>query len=306
MKKLLSILICVVMALTFVFAFTSCDALNGLFGNDTPEVQQPDEPEEHIHDYTKSVQGATCTEDGKNVFTCECGDSYEQNISAKGHNYVAGVCQNCGESDTPKDYTVYFRNTESWSNVYIYVWYTEGKGTENAVTTNYTGNWPGTAMNKVEGSDDWYSFTLNIVALEGVQLIFNNGDSAQTSDLDFNSAKLYWANGACFATKAEAEADQNTVYSEWYLRGSNNNWGTGNRFIVDANGNSVLTIDLAKGVNFKLADAGWSKEISYTNATFTADPNFDWGTDNNNIQVVNAGTYTFTIDASGNVTITKG
>ena len=96
------------------------------------------------------------------------------------------------------------------------------------------------------------------------------------------------------------------MYSEWYLRGSNNNWGTGNRFIVDANGNSVLTIDLAKGVNFKLADAGWSKEISYTNATFTADPNFDWGTDNNNIQVVNAGTYTFTIDASGNVTITKG
>ena len=292
MKRTLSVFICIIMALTLVFAFAGC----------TPEKDNG----EHTHDYTVTSDTATCTEAGVRTLTCECSDSYEQPSPAKGHNYVNGVCKNCNAEADPTSHTIYFRNTESWENVNIYVWYTEGKGTEEAVTTNYTGDWPGAAMTKVDGSEDWYSFTLELISADGVQLIFNNGQSSQSADLDLNPAKPYWANGACFATKAEAEADQGTVYSDWYLRGSNNNWGTGNRFIVDENGNSVLTIDLDAGVNFKLANADWSNEINYTNATFAADSNFDWGTDNNNIKVVTAGTYTFTIDTAGNVTITKG
>ncbi len=300
MKRILSLLACIVMALTLVFAFSSCDLINDLLGgNDIPPES------EHTHDYTLTSDSATCTEDGVKTLTCECGDFYEQPSAAKGHDFDGLTCKNCGAEADPTSYTIYFRDTESWGNAYVYVWYTEGKGTEEAVTTNYTGSWPGAAMTKVEGSEDWYSYTIEMVAIEGIQLIFNNGQSSQSADLDFNTKKLYWANGACFATKTDAEADQGTVYSDWYLRGSNNNWGTGNRFVVDANGNSVLTIELAKGVNFKLADAGWTTEIDYTNAAFTADANFDWGTDSNNIQVVNEGTYTFTIDAAGNVTITK-
>lgn len=303
MKKIFSIISLMILVFALAFSFSSCNLLNGSTGEGNNTTNPPES--EHTHDYILSVKDATCTEPGTKTYTCECGDSYEQaGAAAKGHDFDAdGNCKNCDKTQSPESYTINFRNTDGWASVYVYVWYTEGKGTEEAITTNYTGTWPGTAMTKGEG--DWFTFTLEIVAMDGLQLIFNDGGSNQSADLDFNFKKLYWANGACFATKAEAEADSDTVYSNWYLRGSNNNWGTGNRFVVDESGNSVLTIELAKGVQFKLADAGWTSEITYENATFKADSNFTEGTDNNNVMVNVAGTYTFTIDASGNLTVTK-
>ena len=42
----------------------------------------------HEHAYTESVsKEATCTETGEKTFTCECGDTYTENIEATGHNY---------------------------------------------------------------------------------------------------------------------------------------------------------------------------------------------------------------------------
>lgn len=43
--------------------------------------------------------GASCTEDGCNIYVCsKCGDSYsEPGEAARGHNYVDGVCENCGD-----------------------------------------------------------------------------------------------------------------------------------------------------------------------------------------------------------------
>ena len=56
--------------------------------------------EAHTHSYTGTVTTeATCTEDGVKTFTCECGDSYTEVIKATGHNYVDGVCTECGENE---------------------------------------------------------------------------------------------------------------------------------------------------------------------------------------------------------------
>ena len=40
------------------------------------------------HDYDVVTTPATCTEAGKSVYTCACGDSYEEKIPATGHNYA--------------------------------------------------------------------------------------------------------------------------------------------------------------------------------------------------------------------------
>lgn len=59
----------------------------------------------HIHTYTSSItKEATCTEDGVKTYTCECGDTYIETISALGHNYEDGTCTKCGETDP--DYVV--------------------------------------------------------------------------------------------------------------------------------------------------------------------------------------------------------
>lgn len=54
------------------------------------------------HNYVISDElsyGASCTEDGLNVYVCtKCGESYsETGESAYGHNYVDGICKNCGD-----------------------------------------------------------------------------------------------------------------------------------------------------------------------------------------------------------------
>ena len=68
------------------------------------------------HSYQEVIIDATCTEDGKDIYTCsDCGDTYEESIKAIGHNYKEEVtteptctkegittfkCRNCGDAFT--------------------------------------------------------------------------------------------------------------------------------------------------------------------------------------------------------------
>ena len=65
------------------------------------------------HDYQEEIIEATCTDEGKEVYTCSnCGDTYENSIKATGHNYKEEItveptcteegvdtftCNNCGD-----------------------------------------------------------------------------------------------------------------------------------------------------------------------------------------------------------------
>ena len=52
--------------------------------------------EKHQHCYRPSqVINATCESSGKKIFSCACGDSYEETINALGHNYVSNKCTRC-------------------------------------------------------------------------------------------------------------------------------------------------------------------------------------------------------------------
>lgn len=42
---------------------------------------------------------ATCTESGVYTYVCECGDSYTEEISANGHDFIDGFCVDCGVED---------------------------------------------------------------------------------------------------------------------------------------------------------------------------------------------------------------
>ena len=56
--------------------------------------------EEHVCEFVETERvEATCTEDGYVVYTCACGETYTETITATGHNYVDGVCTACGEKD---------------------------------------------------------------------------------------------------------------------------------------------------------------------------------------------------------------
>ena len=55
----------------------------------------------HTHTYGEwqVVTAATCTEEGREQRLCECGETETRTIAATGHNYVDGVCSNCGARD---------------------------------------------------------------------------------------------------------------------------------------------------------------------------------------------------------------
>ena len=54
---------------------------------------------EHTHSYTEEKTEPTCTEKGKIIYTCQCGDSYTVETEAIGHSFGDGVCAICGATD---------------------------------------------------------------------------------------------------------------------------------------------------------------------------------------------------------------
>lgn len=75
----------------------STDTTDNAQGTEAPQTQEEQEQEEppHEHTYTESITTeATCEADGVKTFTCECGDSYTEVITATGHNYENYVSNN--------------------------------------------------------------------------------------------------------------------------------------------------------------------------------------------------------------------
>lgn len=88
-------------------------------------------PDYHKHNYTEAItKEPTCTDSGEKTYTCECGDIYTEIIPAAGHNFVDGICTECGEKDP--DY-VYPIGTQTDSADWDYTL----DNTNNVITLNY-------------------------------------------------------------------------------------------------------------------------------------------------------------------------
>ena len=70
---------------------------------DRADVVCGDKIPEHTHAFGEwtVTKAATCTEPGEQTRSCDCGYSETQVIPATGHDYVNGVCANCGAVQTP-------------------------------------------------------------------------------------------------------------------------------------------------------------------------------------------------------------
>ena len=54
----------------------------------------------HQHSYGTQTAQPTCGKDGKTIYTCSCGDTYEETSPATGnHNFVDYICTGCGEQE---------------------------------------------------------------------------------------------------------------------------------------------------------------------------------------------------------------
>ena len=208
------------------------------------------------------------------------------------------VCANdCGAYESRTTYLIdlYFKNRDNWSAVHFWGWNADG----NIIA----GDWPGNAaLTLVEGTTDWYHFSIIIYNIEGFGFLLNNGQSSgtlQTGDLSYDVTKRYISNGQLYASMEDAENDL-IVWSNWYFRGDENGWGTGDRLRMDENGDSWIILTVTAGKTFKIATADWQSE---KNASHLKDKvNFS-GSGTSNITVKVSGTYKFIVTKSGNLVI---
>ena len=97
-----------------IWQYTSSGTISGISGNvDLNHWYGTFPPKTHEHSYSSYVsQQPTCTADGVRTYSCSCGDSYTESISALGHSYgtsrteptctasglILYTCSACGSS----------------------------------------------------------------------------------------------------------------------------------------------------------------------------------------------------------------
>ena len=94
------------------------------------------------------------------------------------------------KSNTPKTYTVWLTNDAHWNAVYAYAWTTTGEG-DAAVTKEFLGKWPGTAMTADPSATDLWKIEITDTEAPA-NIIFNSTvQGEQTADLVFENGKTY-------------------------------------------------------------------------------------------------------------------
>ncbi len=98
----------------------------------------------HKHNYVTTItKEPTCTETGEKTFTCDCGDSYTEEIPAKGHNFENGECTDCHEKEADPYETAPANAYSNWNytlddtNNIITLNYYKGSETDVIVYANY-------------------------------------------------------------------------------------------------------------------------------------------------------------------------
>lgn len=146
--------------------------------------------------YTLSGHSETAATDEEVNFTVTPADGYkvtvtseQATISKNANNYsftmpAKAVTVAIEATEIPMT-TLYFWNKDSWSNVYVHMWY------GNATATS----WPGTQLTTKEYQSDGHSI-YKVTFEEGDygQIIFNNNNGQQTGDLTVasNNGKCYY------------------------------------------------------------------------------------------------------------------
>ena len=174
-----------------VYIYTYTPELNGVWPG---ELMTPVEDNEGWYSYTfeegveptnvifnnnDKVQTGNLTYDGTNNYY-----AYNPVINAGqwGSDFTVTAPT---EAKTVK---LFYYNADNWATVNAYVW---------AGSTNYTGEWPGTAMTADTENVGWFFIEVNENA---TNVIFNDGGENQTKDLTIVATTLYYYDGTWYET----------------------------------------------------------------------------------------------------------
>ena len=126
---------------------------------------------------------------------------------------VVGGSSGSGTGPQEGTFTVHFKNTKGWTDVYMYVW--EGTNTEKA------GAWPGTQMTQRD-ADGNYVAELNVSGTGNYNYIFNDG-TKENSQVDVNQTRNI--EGIPYEPGKEAVFDFNGVLTNTASTGSTETGG---------------------------------------------------------------------------------
>ena len=99
---------------------------------------------------------------------------YVSSVTLDGSESGGSSGSGSGTGSQTGTFKVRYQNTNSWDNVYVYVW--------DAAQKKIVGEWPGTAMEK--DANGTYYYDLTVTGTGTYNYIFNNGDSGkQTKDI---------------------------------------------------------------------------------------------------------------------------
>ena len=174
-----------------VYIYTYTPELNGVWPG---ELMTPVEDNEGWYSYTFE-EGVEPT----NVIFNNNDTAQTGNLTYDGTNnyYAYNPVINAGQWGS--DFTVtapteaktvklFYYNADNWATVNAYVW---------AGSTNYTGEWPGTAMTADTENVGWFFIEVNENA---TNVIFNDGGENQTKDLTIVATTLYYYDGTWYET----------------------------------------------------------------------------------------------------------
>ena len=116
MRKMSTLLLKLLALLLLLgISLCSCDVINGLLGDQLPDVDHIETPDDnitegdsdstddtpaHTHSYSTTVTAPTCTSEGYTTYLCECGKSFvTDKTSTVAHSYTDGICSACGAED---------------------------------------------------------------------------------------------------------------------------------------------------------------------------------------------------------------
>ena len=157
--------------------------------------------------------------------------------------YEKHQCGVCSKEETISQFeraTVYYYNSENWTEVAAYAW--------DSVETRVLGDWPGSLM--TAEAEGWYTIKIEAEALEGLNIIFNNNSGTQTADiaLDVVNPYYYGINTTGFASKEAAlEAYHASLVApkEYLYLTPNSNWKSdGARFAAYFFGNGDTWVNM--------------------------------------------------------------
>ncbi len=178
----------------------------------------------------------------------ENGNKYDE--APHNTNGPAGSCADCGYgSSVAVGKKVYYYDHKGWGTVNCYIW-TNG---------NDYGNWPGTAMEALEGNDGWFVLEIDSGA---VNVIFNSG-SSQTADLVIANGPYFAGENGCATMEEAQQAVANNQFTNQggggavvgetaNLMGIGGDWSTGIAMTKDGDNFVVLSQQIGDTDAFKV------------------------------------------------------